>query len=101
MRILIADDDLTSRTVLSDVLKKKGHEVTATVNGAEAWQALQQPGAPNLVILDWVMPEMDGLEVVHRVRALQTDRPPYIIMLTAKAKRPKPLPGSIPEPTTF
>ena len=87
MRILIAEDDFTSRTVLSGVLKKEGHEVMATVNGAEAWEALQQPDAPVLVILDWMMPEMDGPEVVRRVRALQTDRPPYIIMLTTKGDK--------------
>jgi phosphoserine phosphatase RsbU/P len=87
MKILIAEDDFTSRTVLTAVLKKQGHEVTATVNGAEAWQALQQPEAPKLAILDWMMPEMDGLEVVRRVRALQTDRPPYIIMLTTKGEK--------------
>ena len=87
MRILIADDDLTSRTVLSGVLTKEGHEVTATVNGAEAWKALQQPDAPALVILDWMMPEMDGPEVVRRVRTLQTNRPPYIIMLTTRGDK--------------
>jgi DNA-binding response OmpR family regulator len=87
MRILIAEDDLTSRTILAGVLKKKGYEVTVTVNGAEAWQALQQPGAPALVILDWMMPEMNGPEVVRRVRALQSDRPPYIIMLTTKGEK--------------
>jgi sigma-B regulation protein RsbU (phosphoserine phosphatase) len=84
MRILIAEDDFTSRTVLSSVLKKSGHEVIETVNGAAAWNALQQPDAPRLVILDWMMPEMDGLDVLRRVRAQQTDQPPYIIMLTAK-----------------
>lgn len=84
MRILIAEDDLTSRNVLAGILKKDGHEVVITVNGAEAWQVLQQPDAPQLVVLDWMMPEMEGLEVVRRVRALWTDRPPYVIMLTSK-----------------
>jgi len=87
MRILIADDDFTSRTVLADVLKKEGHQVEATVNGAEAWQALGLPGAPALAILDWEMPEMDGPEVVRRVRALETDRPPYILMLTGRGAK--------------
>ena len=87
MNILIAEDDLTSRTVLEAVLTKQGHEVTAVGNGVEAWQALQQPDAPALAILDWMMPEMDGLEVVRRVRSRQTDRPPYIIMLTAKGEK--------------
>lgn len=87
MRILIADDDFTSRTVLAGVLKKEGHQVEATVNGAEAWQALGQPGAPALAILDWEMPGMDGPEVVRRVRALETDRPPYILMLTSRDEK--------------
>lgn len=87
MQILVAEDDFTSRIMLAGVLKKEGYEVTTTVNGAEAWHALQQPDAPALVILDWMMPEMGGLEVVRRVRTLQTDRPPYIIMLTIKGEK--------------
>jgi DNA-binding response OmpR family regulator len=87
MHILIADDDLTSRTMLEGILKKEGHVVTATVNGLEAWRALQQPAAPPLLILDWMMPEMDGPEVVRLVRAQPTDRPPYIIMLTSRSDK--------------
>ena len=87
MKILIAEDDLTCRIALAGVLKKSGHEVVETINGAEAWQALQRPDAPGLVILDWMMPEMDGPEVVCRVRALQNDRPPYIIMLTTRGEK--------------
>lgn len=87
MRILIAEDDLTSRTVLTALLKKSGHEVVETINGVEAWNVMQQPDAPALAILDWMMPEMDGLEVVRKIRTLQTNRPPYIIMLTTKDKK--------------
>ena len=68
-------------------MKKQGHEVPAMVNGAEAWQALRQPDAPEMVILDWMMPEMDGPEVVRRVRALGSERPPYILMLTARGEK--------------
>jgi len=87
MRILIAEDDLTSRSMLAAVLRKAGHEVVETVDGATAWEALQRPDAPRLAILDWMMPGMDGLEVVRRVRALQAERSPYIMMLTAKGDR--------------
>jgi DNA-binding response OmpR family regulator len=87
MQILIAEDDFTSRTVLTGVLKKCGHDVVATEDGEEAWQAMQRPDAPQLAILDWMMPKMDGPEVVLRVRGLQTDRPPYIILLTAKGEK--------------
>ncbi len=85
MRILIAEDDPTSRALLAGVLKKQGHDVTATVNGTEAWEALRQPGAPTLAILDLLMPELDGLEVVRRVRTLHHQSPPpYLIILTSR-----------------
>jgi len=87
MKTLIAEDDFTSRAVLSGVLKKMGHDVTETVNGADAWEVLQRPDAPLLVILDWMMPEMNGLEVVRLVRAIQSPQPPYITMLTAKNEK--------------
>lgn len=87
MRILIAEDDFTSRGMLAAVLRKAGHEPVETVNGLEAWKALQQSDAPRLVILDWMMPEMDGLEVLRRVRAVGSDRPPYILMLTSKTDK--------------
>lgn len=86
MRILIADDDLTSRLMLAAALKTWGHEPVVATNGLEAWEALRQPDAPALVVLDWVMPGMDGLEVLGQVRALDTPRPPYIIMLTGRSE---------------
>jgi phosphoserine phosphatase RsbU/P len=85
--ILIAEDDVTSRTLLAAVLRKGGHEVVAACDGAEAWEVLQRPDAPRLAILDWMMPGLDGIEVVRRVRAVDTDRPPYIIMLTTRNER--------------
>lgn len=87
MRILIAEDDLTSRSMLAAVLKKAGHEIAVAVNGAEALAVLEQPSAPRLAILDWMMPEMDGLEVVRRIRTKPSSQPPYLIMLTAKSEK--------------
>lgn len=87
MKILIAEDDAVSRSILSAILKKGGHEVEATCDGAEAWEALQRPDAPRLAILDWMMPEIDGIEVIGRIRALATEQPPYVILLTARADK--------------
>ncbi len=84
MRILIAQDDMTSRRALARVLEQNGYDPVATVDGTEAWTALSAPDAPRLVILAWMMPGMDGPEVVRRVRALQSNQPPYIILLTAQ-----------------
>lgn len=87
MRILIAEDDTTSRNILSALLKKIGHTVVETTTGADAWEAMQQSDAPRIAILDWMMPEMDGLEIVRRLRAQQSDQPPYLILLTARGEK--------------
>ena len=87
MKILIAEDDLTSRAVLTAVLQKIGHEVVVTSTGAEAWQVLQQPDAPRLAILDWMMPGLEGTEVCRRVRARETGQPPYVILLTTRGEK--------------
>jgi phosphoserine phosphatase RsbU/P len=84
MKILIAEDDITSRTILAGILGKRGLEVITACHGKEAWEHLQTPAAPRLVLLDWIMPEMDGLEVCRRVRQQQTDLGPYIILLTVR-----------------
>jgi phosphoserine phosphatase RsbU/P len=87
MNILIAEDNFTSRSLLQAVLQKQGHTVLPTERGLEAWEALRRPDAPRMAILDWMMPDMDGLEVVRRIRGLPTDQPPYIIMLTTKGEK--------------
>jgi DNA-binding response OmpR family regulator len=87
MKILIAEDDLTSRSMLSAVLKKAGHDVVEAVNGIEALEELEKNDAPRLVLLDWVMPEMDGLVLLKRLRALKKASPSYVIMLTAKGEK--------------
>jgi diguanylate cyclase (GGDEF)-like protein len=69
------------------VLKKNGYEVIAKSNGLEALEILQGPNAPRMAILDWMMPELDGLEVIRRVRATTSELPPYIILLTARDEK--------------
>ena len=87
MRILIAEDDLTARTILAGILKKWNYEVVVLNDGLAAWEVLQQPDSPRLVILDWMMPGLDGLEVIRRVRTRSDGQPPYIILLTGKEEK--------------
>ncbi len=87
MRILIAEDEPVSRRVLETHLTKWGYEVVVTQNGREAWMRLQQPDAPKLAILDWMMPEMDGVEVVRRLRASEGSSYIYVLLLTAKGQK--------------
>lgn len=76
-----------SRHLLETTLKMWGHEVVATCDGTEAWEALQAEDAPALAILDWMMPDIDGVEICRRVRQMQSVTPTYIIMLTAKGRK--------------
>lgn len=87
MRILIAEDDDVSRKVLQLTLTAAAHEVVATKNGAEALSVLENENAPPLAILDWMMPDLDGLEVCRRVRRAPSQTPVYIILLTAKTEK--------------
>jgi len=82
MKILIADDDVTSRAVLTSVLHKCGHETVAAHDGQAAWEALERPDAPRVAILDWVMPGLDGAEVCRRLRAREQEPAPYLILVT-------------------
>ncbi len=93
MKILIAEDDATSRFALASVLKKWGFDVVATCNGQEAWTALQQDDAPKLAILDWMMPELDGPEICRRLRSTGRHDTTYIIMLTALGQKDRIVEG--------
>jgi len=84
MRILIAEDDRVSRRLLETCLRKWGHEVQEVADGAAALERLQQEDAPNLAIVDWMMPGIDGVEVCRRARGRPVTRPLYIILLTAR-----------------
>ncbi len=65
-------------------LENWGYRVESVTNGEEAWAMLQKPDAPHIAILDWEMPELDGIEVCRRVKELGMENPPYIILLTAR-----------------
>lgn len=85
--VLIAEDDRTSRDLLAAILRKHGHPVVETRDGEEAWSALQAPGAPRLLLLDWMMPRIDGIELCRRVRATEGAGYHHIIMVTALTDR--------------
>lgn len=83
-RILVADDDPVSLRVLQKALEKWGHEVVVARDGTEAWQGLMQPEAPEMAILDWMMPGMDGPTICRRARSAPLSAAPYLILLTAR-----------------
>ena len=87
MRVLIAEDEFLSRTILQAILTKWGFEVVTTADGESAFAAMQQPDAPQLALLDWMMPGMDGPAVCRELRKLKRLDPVYLILLTAKDGR--------------
>jgi diguanylate cyclase (GGDEF)-like protein len=87
VQILIAEDDPVSRRLLEANLTRWGYEVVATDNGAAAWQVLQGEDPPRLVILDWMMPELDGLMLCQQVRQHIQEPYIYIVFLTAKHQK--------------
>jgi diguanylate cyclase (GGDEF)-like protein len=93
MRILIAEDDAVSSRILATTLIKWGHEVVITADGLEAWAALRKHDAPQLAILDWMMPGIEGPEVCRRIRRDVKTASTYIILLTALGRKEQMVAG--------
>jgi sigma-B regulation protein RsbU (phosphoserine phosphatase) len=86
MRILIAEDEPISRRLLETTLTKAGHDVVAAEDGIKALDSIQKE-VPDILITDWMMPELDGLEVCRRLRRLELPSYVYVIVLTALTQK--------------
>ncbi|HOZ47304.1 MAG TPA: response regulator [Candidatus Hydrogenedentes bacterium] len=84
MRTLVAEDDATSRMILEGVLKRHNFDVVTVADGRSALDLLLSEEAPRLAILDWMMPEMDGVDVCRELRRTDPTRSIYIILLTTR-----------------
>ncbi|GAB4284633.1 MAG: hypothetical protein Kow0029_31240 [Candidatus Rifleibacteriota bacterium] len=87
MKILIIDDDSTSRLLLKTILQKWQYEVMEASDGLSGWEMLSQPDPPRLLIIDWMMPVMTGLELIKKISNDLNREEFYILMLTAKGNR--------------
>jgi two-component system cell cycle response regulator len=87
MQILCADDDLVMLEILRVTLTEWGYEVIPATDGDDAWEKLSAPDGPRLAIVDWMMPGLDGLEVIEKVRTEK--REPYVYMLLLSARNDK------------
>jgi CheY-like chemotaxis protein len=92
--VLVADDDPTSRRVVAFMLEQSGYRIIDAADGTAAWDVLRRPDAPGIVILDWLMPGLDGIEVLRKVRghAFMTLQP-YVLMVTSQARKEDVLAG--------
>lgn len=86
LNVLVADDFDLQRELLSGYLRDRGENALTAANGQEAWEILQREPV-NVVISDWIMPTVDGLELCRRIRAAQLDRYVYVILCTARNTR--------------
>jgi DNA-binding response OmpR family regulator len=86
MRVLIAEDSTVARKLLERNLQQLGYEVVATEDGAQAWAAYQQAPTP-IVITDWEMPHMNGVELCRAIRQHPTEHYTYLMMLTARGQK--------------
>jgi sigma-B regulation protein RsbU (phosphoserine phosphatase) len=87
MQVLLAEDDLVSSRMLEVMLTRWGYRPIVVKEGASAWERLQASDGPRLAILDWMMPEMDGIEICRRVRNKLGSDYIYIILLTARGQK--------------
>jgi len=83
-RVLVAEDDAMFRKILHNWLHSWGYQVTIAEDGAKAWEILQGDSAPQLPILDWMMPAMDGVELCRRLRRLEGQRYHFVLLVTSK-----------------
>ncbi|HTE47661.1 MAG TPA: response regulator [Gemmatimonadaceae bacterium] len=83
LRVLVADDDPIVRLLVVAVLAELGYETEVATDGADAWRAFEE-WHPDMVILDVDMPDVDGIEVCHRIRELDEKHEVFILFLTGR-----------------
>jgi phosphoserine phosphatase RsbU/P len=81
MKVLVVDDDPVSRLLLATILRRLGHETTLAEHGRQGWALFESEG-PAVVIMDWMMPYVDGLELSRMIREAHRPQYPYLILLT-------------------
>jgi DNA-binding response OmpR family regulator len=83
VHVIVADDGALERRLLEAAVRRSGHDVTAVADGQAAWDAFERLPAP-LVILDWQMPGLNGLEVCQRIRASASGADTFVLMVTGR-----------------
>ncbi len=89
MRVLVVDDSSTMRRVVEQILEVLGHEAVPAADGATALEALRSTDAIELILLDWNMPEMSGIQFLRTVKADPDLQQIPVIMLTTESERRK------------
>ena len=84
MKVLVAEDEVVSRRLIESSLRRWGYDVVVAKDGLEALAILTSPDAPQLAVLDWMMPGLDGVELCRAIRTRKSDPYTYVLLLTVK-----------------
>lgn len=84
MKILIAEDEYTTRLMVQVCLERWGYSVQSVADGKAAWDILKKKNPPHIVILDWEMPELSGIELCRKIKNINRNNPIHVILLTAR-----------------
>jgi len=87
MRALIIEDSAVDRRIVTKNLKEWGYKFSVTTNGKDGWSALQAENAPKLVIMDWMLPDTEGVDLCRKIRKIQGKPYTYIMLVTARNQK--------------
>lgn len=87
MKLLIADDDANTINLIGKYLTAWNYDVVIVNNGLEAIRVMASENPPEILILDWMMPGMDGVEVIKKVRQMKLSPPPYVMLFTVRDEK--------------
>lgn len=87
MKVLVADDEVVTLRLLESSLRRWGYDVLTAKDGKEALHILQQPDSPKLVVFDWLMPGLDGIQLCQKIRSRSQDPYTYILLITGKREQ--------------
>ena len=85
--VLVVEDSAVYRSMLATCLREWGYDVAVAEDGLQAWEMVQSGDMPNLLIIDWMLPGLDGIELCRRIRGRQTEPYPYVLLLSAEEKK--------------
>src|SRR5690349_24475075 len=87
MKVILAEDESVTRRLLHASVARWGYDIEAFEDGPAAWRCLERTTEPTVLIVDWMLPGLDGLDICRRVRAQAREQYVYILMVTGRSER--------------
>jgi DNA-binding response OmpR family regulator len=84
VKILIAEDEYTTRLMVQVCLENWGYSIESVEDGKKAWDIINQKNPPQIAVLDWEMPGISGIDLCRKIKSLDRSSPIHVILLTAR-----------------